>query len=103
LINEVIVSYIYYLFFFLHSIFLGLVPRERNGYNLAAEQQCPKHHGKRRGVESSAGAVKNRKDGKRFGVVCLCVTAAAAAAGRAAIAVISPRPICSGVVFFFFR
>jgi hypothetical protein len=55
---------------------------------------------KTRGRVERAGAVKNRKDGKRFGVVCLCVTAAAA--GRAAIAVISPRPICSGVVFFFF-
>ncbi len=58
---------------------------------------------KTRGRVERAGAVKNRKDAKRFGVVCLCVTAAAAAAaGRAAIAVISPRPICSGVVFFFF-
>ncbi len=56
---------------------------------------------KTRGRVERAGAVKNRKDGKRFGVVCLCVTAAAAAAGRAALAVISPRPICSGVVFFF--
>lgn len=91
--------------FIIYSFFLGLVPRERNGYNLAAESNSVGNiTGKRRGIESSAGAVKNRKDAKRFGVVCLCVTAAAAAAaaGRAAIAVISPRPICSGVFFFFF-